>query len=291
MISLSRLLLPRPKHFLGFLDLRVGAELILLCSLFNKASGFYGLLAIFTGAEISSLQISMYVYSVLAVFFIAWVQPHIRKQTPFPVLSFGYWYLIDSVINTVYTALFTVTWFMIISDARRSQSFTVANTAPGVGDSGKMIEDISGLSGGPFNPSGGPDGTDAPAPSYIDSITGGVAGGAFSDGLRQPESITSFSIIVGLWIIRVYFCLVVLAYARQAVRDSATPSNPPFTGKNGEGFQGMLGRMMIGINKGYWEGPLGWSTRQQAPQVQPRKLRRSLDQLNRKKSDVISVAV
>ncbi|EPS38079.1 hypothetical protein H072_8204 [Dactylellina haptotyla CBS 200.50] len=287
MLSLSRILLPRPRHFLGFLDLRIGAELILLCSLFNKASGFYGLLAIFTGAEISALQISMYVYSVLAVFFIAWVQPHIRKRTPFPVISFSYWYLIDSIINATYTTIFAITWFMVISEPRRSQTFTAANTAPGVGNSGKMIEDISGLSGGPFNPNGGPDGTDTPAPSYIETMADGLGIGVFGSGLSQPESMTSLSIILGLWIIRSYFCLVVLAYARQVVRESATPATPPFSGKNGEGFQGSLGRRMININRRYWEGPIGWSTRLPAPpQAQTRKFRKSLEE-NRKKSDIV----
>ncbi|KAK6508168.1 hypothetical protein TWF506_010269 [Arthrobotrys conoides] len=288
MFSLSRILLPRPKHFLGFLDLKVGAELILLCSLFNKASGFYGLLAIFTGAEISALQISMYFYSVFAVFFIAWVQPHIRKRTPFPNITFGYWYLIDSIINATYTTIFAITWFMVISEPRRS-NFTDASTAPGVGDSGKMIEDISGLSGGPFNPVGGADGTDAAAPSYIETVAGATAFDAFANGLNQPESMTSMAIIAGLWIVRAYFCLVVLAYARQVVRDSATPSNPPFTGRNGEGLQGTIGRMLINVNRRYWEGPIGWSTRQPQPQPTPiRKFRKSLDQ-NRKKSDAIAV--
>ncbi|KAK6350258.1 hypothetical protein TWF696_006493 [Orbilia brochopaga] len=287
MLSLSRILLPRPKHFLGFLDLKVGAELILLCSLFNKASGFYGLLAIFSGAEISALQISMYVYSVLAVLFIAWVQPHIRKRTPFPVISFGYWYLIDSIINATYTTMFAITWFMVISEPRRSQAVTAANTAPGVGNSGKMIEDISGLSGGPFNPAGGPDGTDTPVPSYIETISSGVSVGALTNGLHQPESMTSMSIIAGLWIVRAYFCLVVLAYARQVVRDSATPANQPFTGKNGEGIRGSIGRMLININRRYWEGPIGWSTRTPPnPHVPARKFRKSLDH-NRKKSDVV----
>ncbi|KAF3904120.1 hypothetical protein AA313_de0202143 [Arthrobotrys entomopaga] len=287
MLSLSRILLPRPKAFLGFLDLKVGVELILLCSLFNKASGFYGLLAIFTGAEISILQISMYVYSVLAVFFIAWVQPHIRKRTPFPVLSFGYWYLIDAIINAAYTAVFALTWFMVISEPRRSQALTSANTAPGVGNSGKMIEDISGLSGGPFNPNGGPDGTEAPIPSYSETIPNGVGVSAFSNGLHQPESMTSMTIILGLWVVRIYFCLVVMAYARQVVRESATPSNPPFTGKGGDGIHGSIGRTLININRKYWEGPIGWSSpKQPSTQNQPRKFRKSFDQ-NRKKSDII----
>ncbi|KAK6533351.1 hypothetical protein TWF694_002301 [Orbilia ellipsospora] len=238
------------------------------------------------GAEISILQISMYVYSVLAVFFIAWVQPHIRKRTPFPVLSFGYWYLIDSIINAAYTALFALTWFMVISEPRRSQAVTSANTAPGVGNSGKMIEDISGLSGGPFNPNGGPDGTEAPIPSYIETIPNGVGVGAFSNGLHQPESMTSMSIILGLWIVRIYFCLVVMAYARQVVRESATPSNPPFTGRGGEGIHGSIGRTLININRKYWEGPIGWSPKQPSTQNQPRKFRKSFDQ-NRKKSDIV----
>ncbi|KAK6333490.1 hypothetical protein TWF718_011298 [Orbilia javanica] len=284
MFSLSRILLPRPKHFLGFLDLKVGVELILLCSLFNKASGFYGLLAIFTGAEISALQISMYVYSVLAVFFIAWVQPHIRKRTPFPNITFGYWYLIDSIINATYTTFFAITWFMVIAEPQRSL-FTNESTVPGVSDSGK-VDDITGLP--TFNPAEGADGVNAAAPSYVETVSSATAFDAFASGLNQPESMTSMAIIAGLWIVRAYFCLVVLAYARQVVRESATPSNPPFTGKNGEGLQGTIGRTLININRRYWEGPIGWSTRPQAQPTPTRKFRKSLDQ-NRKKSDTIAV--
>lgn len=98
------------------------------------------------------------------------------------------------------------------------------------------------------------DGQDAVA------VGAGVEGGAFlSAGVLQPESATSILIISILWVIRLYFVLVVLAFARNVVRDSATPGEAPFSGRNyGEGWKGRLGRALVGVNSSYWQGAEGW---------------------------------
>ncbi len=49
------------------MSLSTGASLITLSLLVNKLAGFYGILALLTGYELSPFQLTMYVYSVLAL--------------------------------------------------------------------------------------------------------------------------------------------------------------------------------------------------------------------------------
>jgi len=171
----------------------------------------------------------MYIYSIFAVIAIAMTAPHIRKRTPLPVISFAYFYVIDSIVNAMYTLLFAVSWFLVISEHRSQLGTTFAGEE---GD--KFINNNN--------------------PEY-EKITPAT----LSNGVLQPESATSIIIICLLWAVRVYFCLVVVAYARRVVRDSATPGAAPFTGKNGgDGWQGKAGRVLVGFNRGYWEGAMGW---------------------------------
>merc|ERR1711964_939933 len=61
---LSRhLRVPRPRTFLYLMSLRTGVEMVSLSVIFNKLTGFFGLLAILTGVSLSPLQLSMYIYS------------------------------------------------------------------------------------------------------------------------------------------------------------------------------------------------------------------------------------
>jgi hypothetical protein len=76
------LAVPRPRTFLHFMSLRTGVEMIFLSVIFNKVTGFFGLLAILTGYQLSPLQLSMYIYSCLALIFLALFMPHIRKGSP-----------------------------------------------------------------------------------------------------------------------------------------------------------------------------------------------------------------
>merc|ERR1712144_164688 len=65
---LSRhLRVPRPRTFLYLMSLRTGVEMVSLSVIFNKLTGFFGLLAILTGVSLSPLQLSMYIYSVGAL--------------------------------------------------------------------------------------------------------------------------------------------------------------------------------------------------------------------------------
>ncbi|KAA1068071.1 hypothetical protein PGTUg99_009493 [Puccinia graminis f. sp. tritici] len=53
------------SSFLGFFDIKLGVTIICLISLLNKVVGFYGILAVFHGANL--IQISMYLYNILTI--------------------------------------------------------------------------------------------------------------------------------------------------------------------------------------------------------------------------------
>ncbi|KAJ4390676.1 hypothetical protein N0V93_004274 [Gnomoniopsis smithogilvyi] len=108
----SWLRLPKPKTFLGLMSLQTGAEIITVALLINKATGLYGLLAILTGYTLDAVQLSMYIYSVAVLVTLAFLLPHIRKHTPFQNLLLSWVYIIDTALNTAYTAYFALEWFM-----------------------------------------------------------------------------------------------------------------------------------------------------------------------------------
>ncbi|SLM35066.1 Protein of unknown function DUF1753, Golgi [Lasallia pustulata] len=273
--------LPRPKTFLYLMSLRTGTELITLSLLLNKVSGFYGLLAILTGLHLSPLQLSMYIYSLLALFLVAFLAPHIRSQSPFQCLALAWFYVLDSIINAAYTAVFGITWFLVISQHHSDK----AGEAPIPGAGGSTIGDTAGFTSPKFNVSavevaaspaaGLTSGQDAVAvgiPADGSLGTAPYSGSpSLGHGVLQPESMSSVIVIVALWAVRVYFILIVLSYARFVLRQYiATRANvqlhtgsadgnlaeDPFARHmpEGHGWKGRVGRAMVGLGRGYWLG-------------------------------------
>ncbi|MCJ1454287.1 hypothetical protein MMC28_004639 [Mycoblastus sanguinarius] len=205
------------------MSLRTGTELSTLSLLLNKISGLYGLLALLTGLHLSSLQFSMYIYSLIALLITIILAPHIRTQSPFHCLALATFYVLDSVINAAYTAAFGITWFLVIS---QHHSDANGDKAPGAG--GKTIGDTAGFTSPEHNVSHvdvavGPD-QGAPGEKQ-DAVIVGVgspsstaATPSLGHGVLQPESISSVVVICALWAIRVYFVLIVMSYARLVLR-------------------------------------------------------------------------
>lgn len=271
----SRLLrLPRPKTFLYTMSLSTGASLITLSLLLNKVSGLYGLLALLTGFELNSLQLSMYIYSLLALGLTAYLAPHIRTQSPLHSLALAWFYTIDSVINAAYTAAFGVTWFLVLAQHNAGQS--PGAKGPGAG----TIDDTSGFTNPDHNVSlvdveaDGVIGTPASSPAGTEPSTS-AAKGKLSHSVLQPESMNSLGVIIALWTIRLYFCVVMLSYARMVLRrhirvasvrnnsytaassDSGMAENPfaEVSGSyEGQGWRGRLGRLMVAFPREYWLG-------------------------------------
>ena len=263
------------------MSLRTGTELSTLSLLLNKVSGIYGLLALLTGLHLSPLQLSMYIYSVLALVLVITLAPHIRTQSPFHCLALATFYILDSLINAAYTAAFGITWFLVISQHHSDESRTGAK-APGVG--GGMMSDAAGFTDKEFNVSHVDIsvGADGGLPGKREeAVTAGVGTGAaataaspsLGHGVLQPESISSIVVICALWAVRVYFVLVVMSYARLVLRRHVASMSRASTAlytpgrlsnlienpfamhlPEGKGLKGRLGRLMVSVGRSYWLG-------------------------------------
>jgi len=273
--------LPRPQSFLYLISLRTGTEMISLTMIFNKLTGFYGFLAVFAGLQLSATQLSMYIYSVIALVVLALLTPHIRKRSPMQCLALAWFYTFDTLLNCVYTTIFACTWFLTISAVQSDKNGMVGG-APGSG----TIADTAGFTDPEFLPV-------ASVIVDVDSTTGllgeeavayGIAAAASAvtgdpsveHGVGLAESVPSVIIVVILTLIRMYFILIVMSYARQVLREhmaSAASARAamsidgepdeemlnPFAKNtaNGHGWQGTLGRIMVSVGRGYWLGNPG----------------------------------
>lgn len=102
----------RAQTFLGLMSLQTGTEMISIALLINKVTGLYGLLAILTGFSLDAVQLSMYLYSVAVLVALAFLIPHIRRQSPLQNLSLAWLYIVDTAANAAYTVTFAVQWYL-----------------------------------------------------------------------------------------------------------------------------------------------------------------------------------
>ena len=229
---------------LGFISLQTGTEFISLMLVFNKLTGVYGILAIFTGYELSLLQFSTYLYSILVLVSLAILVPHLRKQSPLECLLLAWIYIVDTIINCACTTFFAVQWYL-------------ASTAESDGE--QQPEVVAQ-----------PDVPDIPANVGMEAaaIMRRVGHDARVPSATMPHD-TAFSIVLitAVTLIRVYFSLVVASYAHQVLlryvdrqvendRPRAKDVNGPFAvgTDEGEGWRGWLGRAMLSVGRKYWLG-------------------------------------
>lgn len=251
--------------------------MVSLSMIFNKLAGFYGLLAILTGVSLSPLQLSMYIYSVGALILLAFLMPHIRKQSPFQCLALAWLYLFDTVINTAFTSAFAVTWFLAVSADIANKG--IPSSAPG----GSTIDDTAGFTSPKYNVSkvdvvtnpgvGITAGQEAVAYGVSGAAAATASNPSLGHGVGIEESIPSILVVVFLTMVRVYFILIVMAFARQVLRQhmyaasttklhlhtdgmaEGRADNPFAVGSpEGAGWRGKLGRIMVMVGESYWLG-------------------------------------
>ena len=157
-LTLRQELRPRPfASMLGFLDLKTGVTLVVLFAVrkpiprfltpllilpqvLNKVAGIYGLMALLAGAGGNAAQLTLYIYSALALIALAWgirAINEVRSLVPslFPsglnfrttqenpkyTLYFAHIFFADHVLNTIWTVYFTVHWWLYTPhDGRRN---------------------------------------------------------------------------------------------------------------------------------------------------------------------------
>ncbi|RPB29405.1 DUF1753-domain-containing protein, partial [Terfezia boudieri ATCC MYA-4762] len=247
------------QRFLYFLPLPLGTTIIAYTLLINKISGLYGLLTLLTGASLSLPQLLMYIYSLLIAFLlVTWLIPGIADKKPAEAVVFTWVFGVDSVVNAAFTGLFGAGWYL---------------NGPG-----------ATLYAHPINPSGG-----RIMEIRGNATTGGLEGGqipvvnsndpaaAVAAGQLPAESVASITIIAVLWLIRIYFFLVVLAFSRAVVRGEDVDENSASAGGRYMGFRspalrgvsaieaetgwkGKIGRALVGVNRGYWEEEGKWGS-------------------------------
>jgi inositol phosphorylceramide synthase regulatory subunit len=246
-----------------FMSLRTGTFLILLTQLINKITAFYGILALATGFQLDWIQLSMYIYSLFALAITLYVAPHIRSGSAWHCLAFAQSYAVDTLINAVYTAAFSVSWFSVMAASDYDGS-----NVPGSGivtptHNVSQVDVVAKPAGG-IKP-----GQDAVAVGSGTASAGeGLASAVFNSG-----SMMSMFIIVLFWALRIYAVFVVMMYARQVLRqhiqvtaasnwqlysgskDSEHAENPFAEGKEeGKGLRGKIGRVMVSMGRDFWLG-------------------------------------
>lgn len=227
----------------------------------------------------------MYLYSVVALILLAFLMPHIRKQSPLECLALAWFYVLDTIINCAYTAAFAFTWFMTVSASSSEIQSGVPNGTPESG----TINDTAGFTSPAYNVSevevvasssgGAIGGQDAVVIGKATTDAAITASTSLQHGVKQ--SIPSLVIIIVLTLIRIYFVFIVMAYARQILGQyiqgassareqlhndgiSESEARNPFAPNMplGRSWRGKLGRIMTFIGKGYFlDCPIddGWA--------------------------------
>ncbi|KAL2263987.1 hypothetical protein VTK26DRAFT_3771 [Humicola hyalothermophila] len=229
--SPSWLRLPRPKTFLGFMSLQTGTELISLALIFNKATGLYGILTLFTGFAASATQVTSYLWSIAVLAALLLCLPHVRKQSPLQNLALAWVYAVDTVVSAAYTTAFATGWYLAAD----------------------------------HHPKGPAGEDDASSPSSSSSPSSGDVQARADPGVHDTAA--SMVLVVGFTLVRVYFSLVIMAFARMVLlrfvdermgepEEVSDLSPDPFAegAPLGEGWRGKLGRAMVSIGRGYWLG-------------------------------------
>jgi hypothetical protein len=174
----------------------------------------------------------MYLSSVWCLASLVYLMPHIRRHTPFHVLSLAWLYILDTVMNEAYVAAFAVMWYRA------------------------SFHDPEGTAGKEAGPTDGvPDGEDLDHEQDVQVIKGvGV----------QETAVSMVLVVLFTAVVRIYFSLVVAAFARSVMLIAAEAEeeakgledgNPFAEGRGGgKGWKGWLGRRMVAVGRGYWLG-------------------------------------
>jgi uncharacterized membrane protein/cbb3-type cytochrome oxidase subunit 3 len=153
------------SSFCGFLDIKNGVIVALLfavrvfsyiskhrsrrgsfrAQLLNKVAGIYGLIAVLTGAGGSFAQLSLYIYSAIALIALAWglnavkevrcisrtsaacsLIPHREQEDAKHTLYFAHLFFADHILSTAWTAFFAVVWWVYTPHDGRRQANSAA---------------------------------------------------------------------------------------------------------------------------------------------------------------------
>ncbi|KAL0573433.1 hypothetical protein V5O48_008527 [Marasmius crinis-equi] len=202
---------------LGLLDLKTAVTVALYFAIFNKVAGVYGLIAVVTGAGGSFSQLSLYIYSALALVGLVWGLNAVKEEDPKKTEYFAHLYFADHIFSTSWTAYFAVVWW-----------FQTPHDGQHTANSAAQIEIINGT-----------------VHSNIPMTDEERA--AAAQKLWNAEKGTAAAFIIFSWLIKIYLALLIYSYAshlRKGTYRSLLRSRAPVpttTTNNNETYESALG--------------------------------------------------
>lgn len=209
---------------------------------------------------------------------VGWLASAIRRpDQPLRNMSLAYIYIIDTIVNGVYTALFGTGWFLLLTQHLQEpgKENPLGGAAGSMGDTAgftdpehKNVTEVNVVA--------------KPAPGVLtgqEAVVYANTQGASSlpGAFLNTDSMTSIALLALFTLVRIYFCIIVMSYARSILRQyvaqtsnseqaystaTTDPTDPtmapsPFAESRleGVGWQGKLGRLMLKFpSKRYWLG-------------------------------------
>jgi hypothetical protein len=273
------------QSFLYVVSLRTAAEFITFTLLINRVTGLYGILALFTGYHLNALQLSSYIYSLVILGLVIWLAPAIRNpRDPLRNIALAWLYVIDTLINTTYTVLFALGWFVLLAQhlndgvpigSKVGNALGKGTMEDAAGFTDPEVPGVAGVEVIASPAKGALTGQDAvayAAPAMPGVTAAAAAPGSLREVIMQPDSLTSVILLVIFGLFRLYFCLVVMSYARSILRgyivststsasidhsdpastDASIAENPFRVGRE---ESSLLGRIMVSLpSRRYWLG-------------------------------------
>ncbi|WWC70402.1 uncharacterized protein I206_104352 [Kwoniella pini CBS 10737] len=180
------------SSFLGLLDIKLGAEIILLFGLINKAAGLYGLITILVGG--SFVQLLFYAYSTGTLFAFLWGLKVVKSESASPTLLLSHLYTLDHILLTIFHYIFYLHyWYVVPHDGRRT-----ANS--------QAQQDLINLAlsrGEITQPSGENDNNEG-----LSELRAALAGEIW----EREKVFAGWTLIAG-WLLKIYFITLLYSYA------------------------------------------------------------------------------
>lgn len=107
--AITRFILP--KRFLGVIPLYLGVEVALGITIFNKCAGAYGILAIFNGHPLETMQVIAYSWSIFCLIVYSQGLQETHKPTLYTFSQIFVTFSIDTLLTCILTIYFTKDWF------------------------------------------------------------------------------------------------------------------------------------------------------------------------------------
>ncbi|GFZ44125.1 hypothetical protein JCM24511_01846 [Saitozyma sp. JCM 24511] len=179
------------SSFLGLLDIKLGAEIILLFGLINKVAGLYGLVTLIIGGSFT--QLLFYAYSLATLFGFLWMLKVVKSETAAPTLLVSHLYTLDHLLLTLFHYLFFLHyWYSVPHDGRRT-----ANS-----QAQQDLINLAASRGEIAVPTAGDEA------EGIDDLRAALAG-----EIWQQEKGYAVGVLLFGWALKVYFILILYSYA------------------------------------------------------------------------------